>query len=125
MSGLPGGERVLTLKSPNGEELSAPAGVWMLALYDLMPRADKGTLFERVKRMRDEVMAQAGAQNISRPQDLIQLHSPLSPHLMGHSKGDFPSIVSYDRGGKKHIRMYAETGHYFETPGSNKENADK
>lgn len=125
-SGQPpqGGERVLTLKSPNGEELTAPAGVWLLALYDLMPDEDRSLLFDRVKRMRDDIVSN---QNIvTPPSDIIVfkgggLGPILAPALSPKFSGGKANSVIYDKGGKRHIRMHAETGHYFKKRGEKKE----
>lgn len=93
--------RVLTLKAPNGEELQAPTGVWLLAIYDLMSDADRSMLFERVKKMRDDMMNQnIITPNTMQTQNIIQLHTKK------------PDEITYDKSGKKHIRMFAEPGEY-------------
>lgn len=95
---------VLTLHSPNGEELVAPAGVWLLAIYDLMRPEEQSLLFEKVKQMRDDLKWNVDP----RKADLIQFN-PLSQQLpLGR-----PSEVFVDERGKRHIRMFADTGHYF------------
>jgi len=102
-----GGQRVLTLKAPNGEELSAPAGVWLLALYDLMCDTDRTVIFERVKQMHDEAMQKT-------------IWSP--PR---RTPGPLPirdEKVTVDKDGKRHFTLFLESGSYF---GKGKELGEK
>lgn len=112
----------LTLKAPNGQELLAPLGLWVLAMYDLMEDADRSLLFDRVLMFRDEVKEHpitlagqmAGFDPSGGP---IQLRTPRGPHLVGDPKteqpSNIPSRIQVDRKGKRHIRMFCEPGKYF------------
>ena len=109
----------LTLEAPNGQRVIAPLGVWILALYDLMPNADRSALFERVLAFRDEIVAhpvgREGKLMGFDPDSLpIRLVGSNVPNVQT-TLGKVPSRTQYDRDGKKHIRMYAEKGTYFDT----------
>ncbi len=96
-------QRVLTLIAPNGEQLTAPTGVWMLALYDLMAKGEQSLLFERVKKMREDAMDQnIIIPNAMQTNNIIQLNTT--------KKKD--ETMHIDKKGKRHIRMFCEPGEY-------------
>ena len=45
---------VLTLNIPDGRTITAPTGVWFLALYDLMSHHERVNLFERLIKIRGD-----------------------------------------------------------------------
>ncbi len=94
---------ILSLNAPNGEQLTAPTGVWLLAMYDLMPDGERTKLFERVKKMRDDAMDQnIIIPNAMQTNNIIQLNTT--------RKKDESMYI--DKNGKRHITMYCESGKY-------------
>ena len=55
-------DRLLTLRVADGRSLTAPTGVWFLALYDIMNPDERLKLFDRVVRIRDRHLKQMEAE---------------------------------------------------------------
>ena len=45
--------RVLTLRMEDGRVITAPTGIWFLALWDVMNQEEKSKLFGRMELIRD------------------------------------------------------------------------
>ncbi len=94
---------ILALNAPNGEQLTAPTGVWLLAMYDLLPDGERTRLFERVKKMRDDAMGQnIVIPNAMQTDNIIRLNTS--------RKKD--ETIYIDKQGRRHITMHCEAGKY-------------
>lgn len=91
---------LITLKAPNGEDLTAPVKIWLLGLFATMTNDQLGAVFGKVQQMRDDSIArQFGGQGERLP-------------ILLKGNGEKPNEVTTDAAGKKHYTMHAEPGNY-------------
>ena len=108
-----GGERVIRLELPNGEEIEAPVGIWFLAFTEIMETEQRNKLFETVKKYRDRAMQNPILYNPGN-----QAMGNLVQRKVIHN--DF----RVDSKGKKHYTMFCDGGEYNEK-GTGLRGADK
>ena len=98
-----GGERVIKLELPNGEEIEAPVGIWFLAFTEIMDTKQREALFNKVKAYRDRAMQNPILYNPGN-----QPMGNLVQRQVVHT--DF----TVDKKGRKHYSMHCEGGTYAE-----------
>jgi len=91
---------LITLKAPNGEELTAPLKHWLLALFATMTNKELGAVFGKVQLMHDDAIARQFGGTGQRLPILLK------------GNPEKPNEVTIDANGKKHYRMHCEPGHY-------------
>ena len=91
---------LITLKAPNGEDLTASVKIWLLALFATMNNDQLGDVFGKVQQMRDDSIARKFGGTGQRLPILVK------------GNPEKPNEVTTDRKGKKHYRMHCEPGSF-------------
>ena len=59
--------RVLTLRMEDGRFITAPTGIWFLALWDVMNHVEKNKLFGRMEQIRDSQLRKIDEGTVTVP----------------------------------------------------------
>jgi len=101
-----GGERVISLELPNGEEVTAPVGIWFLAFTTFMDVNARTKLLEYVQRMQKDHIKNHPIWNPSVGAPGLDL----SQFGLGGQGVVTHTDFSVDDKGKKHYTMHCEPG---------------
>ncbi len=101
-----GGERVVSLELPNGEEVTAPVGIWFLAFTTFMDVTTRTKLLEYVQRMQTEHIKNHPIWNPN------AAGAPLNLGSLGLGGQGIVTHTDFsvDKNGKKHYTMHCEKG---------------
>lgn len=108
-------ERVFTLELPNGEKVTAPVGLWFMALTTTLDSKAKAKMIEAMTNIQNEHIAKNSIINSTvstvgaEGSKGVMVGSPTSENPTGRvAHTDF----TVDDAGKKHYKMHCDPGNY-------------
>lgn len=114
-------QQVVTLKLPNGEEVSAPIGLWFLAYTTVMDRKIRLEMIEALVKIKNDHLAhniifnpRAGVPGVDLSGGLRVASEPMtgSPTSENPTGKEVHTDFTVDKKGKKHYRMFCDKGNY-------------
>lgn len=94
-------ERFITLQLPNGEEVTAPTGIWFLSLAAVMDEDQRTKLIEKLMAVQKE--------HVDKNQLFSGTTKPM-PTMQERMGEVVHTDFTVDKAGKKHYTMKCESG---------------
>lgn len=98
----------LKIAHTNGEELEAPLGVWFVAMFRVLSDEQQGEVFKQASDLQGEMIAALLSGKFGK---YLPVNLTTEKKSIAASNGK-PSVVTTDNQGRKHHRIFLESGTY-------------